>query len=279
LQFNVTVQREITRDMTVEVAYVANRGVWWAEGSSLAPLNALRPEVLTSRGFNNFSSAAEAQLLTTNLANLSAAQRATLAARGIVTPYASFPTNQTVRQSLLPYPHYGGLMNPSAAPLGNSWYDSMQITVNKRFSHGVTFNANYNWSKNLTQYSAPDVFNRSVGKNLGASDLPNQLRVTLQYEVPQLRTTGIPLLSNGLVSHILSGWGTGVWLAAQQHQHTLKTSNGCPLSSSEGERVRVRGLLPPMSSCWPPPKRKCRQCVPDASARIWTTRSLRRGTA
>jgi hypothetical protein len=124
LQFNVTVQREITRDMTVEAAYVANRGVWWAEGSNLEALNALRPEYLTSRGFNDFTSAAEAQLLTTNLANLSAAQRSTLATRGIVTPYAGFPISQTVRQSLLPFPQYGGLMNPSGAPLGNSWYDS-----------------------------------------------------------------------------------------------------------------------------------------------------------
>lgn len=236
LQFNATVQREITRDMTVEASYVANRGVWWAEGSSLEALNALRPEYLTSRGFNDFSSAAEAQLLTTNLANLSAAQRATLAARGIVMPYASFPTSQTVRQSLLPYPHYSGLMNPSAAPLGNSWYDSMQITVNKRFSHGVTFNANYNWSKNLTRYSALDIFNRAAGKNLGASDLPNQLRVTVQYEVPQLRNTGIPVLSNGIASHILSGWGLGVYLNYQSAPLVARpSSNGTvPISQFLG---------------------------------------------
>jgi hypothetical protein len=211
LQFNVTVQREITRDMTVEAAYVANRGVWWGEGSSLEALNALRPEYLTSRGFNDFSSAAEAQLLTTNLGNLSPTQRATLAARGIVTPYANFPTNQNVRQSLLPFPQYSGLINPSGASLGKSWYDSMQITVNKRFSHGVTFNVNYNWSKNLTLYSASDIFNRGVGKNLSATDLPNQLRLTVQYQVPVLRTAGIPILSNSVVSHILSGWGLGAY--------------------------------------------------------------------
>ncbi|MEO5924634.1 MAG: TonB-dependent receptor [Bryobacteraceae bacterium] len=236
LQFNVTVQREITRDMTVEVAYVANRGVWWADGSNLEALNALRPEYLTSRGFNDFTSAAEAQLLTSNLANLSAAQRSTLAARGIVTPYSSFPTSQTVRQSLLPFPHYGGLINPASAPLGKSWYDSMQITVNKRFSHGVTFNANYNWSKNLTQYSALDIFNRPNGKNLSSTDLPNQLRITVQYEVPQLRNSGLPVLSNGVVSHILSGWGTGVYMNYQSAPILARpSSNGTvPISQFLG---------------------------------------------
>jgi hypothetical protein len=199
-------------------------------------LNALHPDYLTSRGFNNFGNAAEAQLLTTNLANLSPAQRSTLATRGIVLPYGSFPTNQNVRQSLLPYPHYSGLMNPSGAPLGNNWYDSLQITLNKRFSHGVTFNVNYNWSKTLTQYSSIDVFNRNNGKNLGSSDLPHQLRITVQYEVPQLRNTGIPLLSNGIVSHILSGWGTGVYLSYQSAPLVARpTSNGTvPISQFLG---------------------------------------------
>ncbi len=91
LQFNVSVQREITRDMTVEVAYVANRGVWWSDGSNLEALNALRPEYLTSRGFNDFTSATEAQLLTSNPANLSAAQRATLAARRYCDAVLQFP--------------------------------------------------------------------------------------------------------------------------------------------------------------------------------------------
>jgi hypothetical protein len=181
----------------------------------LEALNALRPEFLTSRGFTNFASQSEAQLLTTNLATLLPAQRSTLQARGIVLPYASFPQGQTVRQSLLPYPHYNGLMNPAGAPLGKSWYDSMQITVNKRLSRGLTFNANYNWSKNLTQYSAVDVFNRENGKNLATSDLPHQLRINVQYEIPRLSNLRVPILSNSIVSQILSGWGMGVYLNYQ----------------------------------------------------------------
>jgi hypothetical protein len=214
-QFSATLQREITRDIVVEAAYVANRGVWWANGASLSALNALTQDYLTSRGFNNLADLNEARLLTTNIANLTAAQRSTLAARGIVLPYASFPTNQIVRQSLLNYPHYSGVMNPSQAPLGNSWYDSLQITVNKRFSHGLSFNANYNFSKSLELYDSLDVFNRPNGKNLGVWDLPHQLRITAQYEVPQLRNLSLPVLSNRWVAYALSGWGTGVYLNYQ----------------------------------------------------------------
>jgi hypothetical protein len=127
-------------------------------------------------------------------------------------------------------------MNPSGAPLGVSWYDSMQITVNKRFSHGFTFNANYNWSKNLTQYSAVDIFNRANGKNLSATDLPNQLRLTVQYTVPQLRKSGLPVLSNGIVSQVLSGWGAGVYLNYQSAPLVARpASNGTvPISQFLG---------------------------------------------
>jgi hypothetical protein len=236
VQYNATVQREIHRDLTVEAAYVGNRGVWWTEGSSLEALNALRPEYLTSRGFNDFTSLAESQLLTSNLGTLTPAQRATLAARGIVTPYASFPGNQSVRQSLLPYPHYNGLLNPSSAPLGISWYDSLQITVNQRFSHGVQFNVNYNFSKNLSQYSALDVFNRVTGKNLSATDLPHQFRLNVQYEVPQLRNLGIPVLSNRILAYVLSGWGVGAYANYQSAPVLARpSSNGTvPISNFLG---------------------------------------------
>ncbi|MEP6962154.1 MAG: TonB-dependent receptor, partial [Acidobacteriota bacterium] len=151
LQWNFTVQRELDRNTVVEVGYVANRGSWWGDNGtqvpgSLAPLNVLSEPVLRSYGFNNFTSATEAALLTTQIGQLSTTQRSTLASRGIVLPYSNFPTGQSVRSSLLPFPQYSGSMNPANAPLGKTWYDALQVTVNKRFSHGLSFNFNYNYS-------------------------------------------------------------------------------------------------------------------------------------
>lgn len=49
--------------------------------------------------------------------------------------------------------------------MGKSWYDSLQFQLTQRFSHGLMFNVNYSYSKNLQFTSAPDVFNRAVGKH------------------------------------------------------------------------------------------------------------------
>ena len=96
-------QRELNRNLVVEASYVANRGVWWGQGSALSAHNVISEQLLAKYGFTNFNSTAERDLLTTNIANLSANQRTILASRGVNLPYAGFPTSQTVRQSLLPF--------------------------------------------------------------------------------------------------------------------------------------------------------------------------------
>jgi hypothetical protein len=250
LQWNATLQREIGRNLVVEVGYVANRGIWWESGSSLAPQNALNQQTLRNLGFNDFTSAAESSLLTSPISTLSTAQKATLASRGIgFLPYANFPSSQTVRQALLTYPQYTGLLAPVGAPLGKTWYDSLQTSINKRFSHGVTFNANYTYSKNLDLISTNDPFNRQLGKNLSANDLPHQLRLGGQYEVPTRLQSSLPVLKSKAVAYTLSGWSIGVSLSYQSAQLVgLPTSSGStPISNFLGYGPGPAQLIPGMS--------------------------------
>ena len=76
LQWNIALQREITRNLVVEGSYVANRGVWWGASAFLAgtsaprttwPVEFVSQDNLRAYGFNDFTSAAEAKLLTTTV--------------------------------------------------------------------------------------------------------------------------------------------------------------------------------------------------------------------
>ncbi len=100
-----------------------------------------------------------------------------------------------MRQSLRPYPQYNnsGLV---AAPLGNTWYDSLQVNVTQRFNHGLSFNFNYTYSKNLELTNSVDPFNRGLGKTLSSNDIPHVLRLTLQYQVPRFQGSGVPQVSS-----------------------------------------------------------------------------------
>jgi hypothetical protein len=237
VQWNIGLQREINRNLVVEASYVGNRGVWWTQ-NALGTLNALSQDTLRAYGFNDFTSATEAALLTTNVGNLTTTQKATLAARGITgLPYANFPNTQSVRQSLLAYPQFTG-SGLSGAPLGNTWYDSFQLSVTQRFNHGLSFNMNYTFAKSLDTLATtpPDVFNRQLSKNLGTFDQPHQIRLTAQYQVPELKNSGMRFVSNNVTSYVLSGWGIGAYVTYQSAALLSKpSSNGTtPLSQFLG---------------------------------------------
>jgi hypothetical protein len=210
-QWSVGIQRAVTRNLVVEGSYVGNRVIWLSTGASgLSTLNKLSVPLLNRMGFQ-VGNAADSLLERTTFANLTAAQKSTMASRGLGIPYTGFPTTQTVRQGILPFPQYTSL-TPVAA-LGNSWFDAVQVVVTQRLWRGLTVNANYMFSKNLALLNSPDPFNRSLGKDLATLDLPHQFRLSATYTVPEQRS-GI-FGKNKIVSYIVSGWQTGWYLQYQ----------------------------------------------------------------
>lgn len=215
-QWSVGLQREISRNFVVEASYVANRVVW-ASAANLTAVNAISVADLARYGFTDFTSTNDAGLLTATISTLTTLQKSQLAAKGVnLTPYAGFPASQIVRQALFPYPQYsvtnGAGINPSGAPLGKVWYDALQITVTKRLSHGLSLNANYTFSKTLDLNGSPDIFNRSLGKDLASNDLPHQFRLSAEYTSPKLNRG---IFANKILSYAFSDWGMGWFLQYQ----------------------------------------------------------------
>jgi hypothetical protein len=146
----------------------------------------------------------------------------------------------------VPFPQYTGLLAPAGAPLGKNWYDALQTKFTKRFSHGLTANANYTYSKTLSLTATNDPFNRNLGKNLSAYDVPQQFRLSAQYEVPRLHEG---IFKNKILSYALSGWGTGWYLNYQSAALVgLPTSSGsAPISNFLGYGPGPAQLIPGMS--------------------------------
>ena len=176
-QWNVSLQREITKDLVLEAAYVGNRGVWF-ESDAMINLNANTPQRLAAFGLD-ITSQGDRTLLTSPL-NSSQVQ-----ARGFKAPYAAFPATATLAQSLRPYPQFGNI-TVQGAPLGNTWYDSLQVKLIKRFSHGLDFLGTFVWQKetDTTEGYVNNVFNRSLQKTLSSLSQPLALVVAINYQTP-----------------------------------------------------------------------------------------------
>jgi len=86
---------------------------------------------------------------------------------------------------------------------GSSWYDALQVKVDKRFSHGFQALVSYTYSKttdNITPASiAPQLANVVMPSLSKAIDIPNIFVVSWTYEVPSKK-------GGALVKALTDGW-------------------------------------------------------------------------
>jgi hypothetical protein len=185
-QWSFSVQREVARDLVVQASYIGNRGIWWPTyaGQPLTNYNFLSTSILSQYGLN-LNNPAD---LATLLAPIGSASAGRFQNR---LPFAGFPLTATVAQSLRPLPQFTtiGLINP---PLGGTWYNSLQLTANKRFSHGLQFDFGFTWAKSMDTFAGtPDVENRALAKGLSNLDQPLVTRVGFTYTSPKWGPKGV----------------------------------------------------------------------------------------
>ena len=225
LAWNIGIQREMPYNMLLTAAYAGNRGNFLP--AALNPINQLDQKYLTLG----------------NTLGLSVTDPAAAAA-GIKSPYANF-VNQfggsaTVLQALMPYPQYGSIFN-NFDDTGASMYNALQITVEKRYSTGLSFLVSYNLSKMMsntnsgfTSFASTD-YNKNNQKaewTIDNNDQTNVISIATTYELPIGK--GKPFLnsSSGVVNSIVGGWTISP---------ILQYSTGTPIWSGTGGSVVAPG--------------------------------------
>ncbi len=98
------------------------------------------------------------------------------------------------------------------ANAASSIYHSMQVSLEKRLSRGVSFGAHYTWSSFIDSASeifnpsgaevavSQDSFNRSTERARSSFDRPHRFSGNFVYELPFMRD------QNGFMGHVLGGW-------------------------------------------------------------------------
>jgi len=93
-------------------------------------------------------------------------------------------TSATVAQSqlLLPYPQFTGV-TLAFRPIGSNWYNSAQVTVNKRFKKGFSMTAAYTLSKNIEKRNFLNAYD-PLESRIAPIDRPQRFVYSGQWEVP-----------------------------------------------------------------------------------------------
>jgi len=211
MMWSIGLQRQISTNLSVEAAYVGNRGVWW-QAAAINDPNRLTPAILAKNNID-ISKQADRDLLNSTLSSSLAISR------GFGTPpYPAFSKNLTVSQALRPFPQFTGI-NVLWNPVGNTWYDSLQVKVTKRYSHGLDLSSVYSWQKELTlgtgetdnaaffaiNASINDSLNRNANKYISGYSRPHRLVIAANYRLPKLNI-------NKALSWAIRDWTYGVML-------------------------------------------------------------------
>jgi hypothetical protein len=190
-RYSLNIQTEIRKDMMLEVGYIGARGLHLSQ--FMLPNQALDATVTPIRGQT-----------TNTLANLY--ERVPVEGFGIAT------WNQIASE-------------------GASWYNGLEASLTKRFSHGLQFLASYTWAKQLTtDYGASTGVNGAltIGNQLDPSARwgpdpyirPQRFVVSYVYEPPFFKNRA-PLLRN-----TLGGWKlAGVTTIQSGHPLAVQNTN------------------------------------------------------
>jgi hypothetical protein len=140
----------------------------------------------------------------------------------------------TFSQANTPYPQFGTIEGVRGASVSN--YNSLQLQVNHRFTHGLTFNANYVWSHFLDDQDSAGWGGRggtqvyqnayNPGANYGNSnfDVRNAVKGSLVYQLPVGKGRRF-LNSNSYLDAVIGGWQTSATMLVHGGQpYTVVTA-------------------------------------------------------
>lgn len=183
MQWSIGVQREVLRDFVVEANYVGNRGAWLNNSTFDGGLNTVNPATFAKYGIDPTTTTGQG-ILAGSVAS------AIKAGYNIPLPYPTFPTSQTVLQAIKPFPQNSNNETIYGAPLGDSWYNSLQTKVTKRYANGLQLQSAFTWAKALATPTVgvaatpgANIFNRGLFKSITSTNQPIIFNTGFTYQI------------------------------------------------------------------------------------------------
>jgi hypothetical protein len=143
--------------------------------------------------------------------------------------------NPAIAQTLRPFPQFNDVQS-IADPYGNSTYHGVNVGVQKKYSYGLLFKANYTFAKFIdnvqsradleyanygyNNFPLLNYYDPASARGLSGNDIRNRFVVSTVYELPFGRGKPIHPASQ-IANQVIGGWSIGV---------IAEANTGTPLS-------------------------------------------------
>jgi hypothetical protein len=202
--WSISFQRQLGDNMAIDIAYVGNHGTRLIDGRSAAGVyDNMNPGSVLALG----------SVLTTGQFNNGVPNAAAIAGGFTTPPYATF--SGTVAQSLRMWPQYQQI-NWRYFPLGNSRYNALQVSFDRRMSHGLQLRVAYTYSRLMNNGSetglgsgGPPVQNPSDMRDLysvSSDDVPHIFTFGWVYQLPFGRGKPLGRNASGVFDKLIGDW-------------------------------------------------------------------------
>jgi hypothetical protein len=210
LRTNFGVQRQLPGQIVLEVAYIGNHAVRLPINTQL---DYIPRKYLSTSPYRDASQTALVALLGSSAkgANGSA----------ILNPFQGLLPNSSyngstvnLQQLLIPFPQYPVPSAPASTSngvveqynnAGESYYSSLNIRAQKRFTHGLVMIENFTWSKLIERTVFLNDSDAAPEKRIGADSRPLRETLALSYQLPFGKGRHF-VVKNRLLDAVVGGW-------------------------------------------------------------------------
>ncbi len=174
-RWNLGVQRTLNNNLMVEVLYVGNHSVHLPVGTH--NINAILPQYLSTTPYFNYNLN---KAYGSKVTNPFYGKLGTTNTTGLNTS-----TTESFSNFIVPFPQYGtGSITEQNMTIGQSWFNSGIVHVEKRVSHGLTLTANYSFSKMIESDSFRNDQDSFLETRISPFDHTHHFTAGGSYELP-----------------------------------------------------------------------------------------------
>jgi len=199
LRWNFGIQHNIAKNTVLEVMYVGNHSVHLPV--DYTQLNGIPRQFLSSLGTRDTAQ----NYLSSSVANpfsglASSSNGSTTTPAQLLAHYPEFPVGDSANG----WNGSGGVLEQNL-PRGRSYFESVNVRLQRRFSNNVSATVNYVHSKLIERISWLNDSDPDLEKRISTIDHPDRVVVALSYEVPFGRGRAHNIQSR-LLDGIAGGW-------------------------------------------------------------------------
>jgi Carboxypeptidase regulatory-like domain len=201
LRWNVGMQHTFSNDLMLEMVYIGNHSVHLPINNT--QLNGIPQQFLSRLGTRDPNQAYLTGTVANpffGLPNTSVTSSANTTAAQLLAKYPEFP----VGDSASGWNGGSGIIEQNVN-LGSSYFDSLNVRLQKRLSHGISMTFNYIYSRLIEDVSWLNASDPAPEKRISAIDHPHRFVTYVNYELPVGKGKSLDFHSP-VANSLIGGW-------------------------------------------------------------------------